>query len=266
MRRTSPILIFVIVVIGIIAIVVLVNAIPSGKSFSVLPTSVTDSSINQPQTSAIVPAVPNSISPVSLPKSSNRSVSIDGAIICLPHLNTSGPQTTECAFGLKSDEGTYYSLVDTNPSYKNISKFPMGTSVEVIGTFTPEISTRYRSSGIVEVSAINARTGNQTTTQSTRGSLHVGQTATIGGLSITLNAVTQDNRCQVFVQCITVGNVVASITVENSVISQTMTIASGGVQYDFVGYKISLIAVSPRKTSAEIPSDQYRLTVSVVQQ
>lgn len=33
-----------------------------------------------------------------------------GEYLCLPHVNTSGPQTLECALGLKTDSGEYYAL------------------------------------------------------------------------------------------------------------------------------------------------------------
>lgn len=37
------------------------------------------------------------------------SVSVSGTLACLPHKNT-GPQTLECAIGLRTDDGRYYSL------------------------------------------------------------------------------------------------------------------------------------------------------------
>ncbi|HEY0907926.1 MAG TPA: hypothetical protein VGE35_01110 [Candidatus Paceibacterota bacterium] len=37
-------------------------------------------------------------------------ISVTGNRICLPHKNTSGPQTLECAIGIKSDDGKNYAL------------------------------------------------------------------------------------------------------------------------------------------------------------
>jgi hypothetical protein len=35
---------------------------------------------------------------------------LSGFETCLPHKDTSGPQTLECALGIKTDDGTYYAL------------------------------------------------------------------------------------------------------------------------------------------------------------
>jgi hypothetical protein len=81
-------------------------------------------------------------------------VVIKGVIVCLPHRDTTGPQTTECAFGLKDTAGRYYGLHDSSPSYKNISSVPMNTMVEVVGTFAPKEDTKYQSSGMITVTSI----------------------------------------------------------------------------------------------------------------
>jgi hypothetical protein len=39
-----------------------------------------------------------------------QTVTLAGTFTCLPHLDTTGPQTEECAFGLKSDAGEYYAV------------------------------------------------------------------------------------------------------------------------------------------------------------
>lgn len=36
--------------------------------------------------------------------------SLSGEYVCLPHKDSTGPQTTECAFGLKTDAGEYYGI------------------------------------------------------------------------------------------------------------------------------------------------------------
>lgn len=35
---------------------------------------------------------------------------LSGEVVCLPHADTDGPQTMECAIGLKTDTGEYYAL------------------------------------------------------------------------------------------------------------------------------------------------------------
>lgn len=43
-------------------------------------------------------------------KSSFSGVTIKGESVCLPHRNTDGPQTMECAQGIKTSDGTYYAV------------------------------------------------------------------------------------------------------------------------------------------------------------
>lgn len=82
-------------------------------------------------------------------------ISIEGTIVCLPHKNTSGPQTLECAYGLKDNEGKFYGLSDTNPDYSNISKYPGSAKVIVSGKFTPADYEKYQSIGLIEVTDIS---------------------------------------------------------------------------------------------------------------
>lgn len=39
-----------------------------------------------------------------------QEVTLEGEIVCLPHRDTSGPTTLECAYGLYTDSGYYYAL------------------------------------------------------------------------------------------------------------------------------------------------------------
>lgn len=78
---------------------------------------------------------------------------IQGIMVCLPHRDTEGPQTLECAFGLQDDKGRYFALSDTDPTYKNISGVPMNLRVEIEGTFMPREDTKYQSIGIIEVTS-----------------------------------------------------------------------------------------------------------------
>ena len=42
--------------------------------------------------------------------STPQNTTLSGTYVCLPHTDTSGPQTDECAFGLKTDDGLYYAV------------------------------------------------------------------------------------------------------------------------------------------------------------
>lgn len=39
-----------------------------------------------------------------------QNVTLSGTFMCLPHRDTTGPQTEECAFGMQTDDGRYYAV------------------------------------------------------------------------------------------------------------------------------------------------------------
>ncbi len=87
------------------------------------------------------------------------TVAIRGEMVCLPHIDTEGPQTMECAFGLRDGDGVYFALRDSDPEYRNISNMPTNKLVIVEGTFTPQRSGRYQSVGVIEVTKITPLEG-----------------------------------------------------------------------------------------------------------
>lgn len=102
--------------------------------------------LNQvPQQSAQTP------SSTALPKS--QPIEIIGEMICLPHKDDSAFQTMECAFGLKSEDGTYYALSDTDETYKNVSQ-PTGEKYKAVGQFTPQDDFKYQSIGVILVESL----------------------------------------------------------------------------------------------------------------
>ena len=82
----------------------------------------------------------------------SRDVTLRGEIVCLPHRNTEGPQTMECAFGLKTANG-FYAL----SSQQNVIPPETGKSVEVKGVMVPAQAInsdqwqKYNIVGVVEV-------------------------------------------------------------------------------------------------------------------
>lgn len=88
--------------------------------------------------------------PESEKENVTSEITIQGKVVCLPHWDTSGEQTLECAFGLQTDEGDYYALNDTDPNYGNLSG-PTGERVEVVGKLIPGSSERYQGLGTIEV-------------------------------------------------------------------------------------------------------------------
>jgi hypothetical protein len=81
------------------------------------------------------------------------SITISGEFTCLPHKDTSGPQTLECAFGLKSGD-IYYALGEEGPDYNLLSEVNTGQNITVTGTFQSHPDTKYQDIGTITVSEI----------------------------------------------------------------------------------------------------------------
>lgn len=87
-------------------------------------------------------------------------ITISGEMTCLPKIGT-GPQTLECAIGLKGEDGRHYelrNLSDHNPGHKFST---VGLRVEISGTFDPEGVTgpagkMYDAVGAIDINSIKA--------------------------------------------------------------------------------------------------------------
>lgn len=89
-------------------------------------------------------------------------------------------------------------------------------------------------------------------------------TAEVSGLSIRFNSLVQDNRCPVDVQCIEAGAVTVNVTLEYEGKSETRNLPSDEVPHEFMGNKISIIAVSPEaRSTVSIKPNQYKVTFKV---
>jgi len=96
--------------------------------------------------------------PVNEPASSNLPadgdfLTIAGEFVCLPHKDTTGPQTEECAFGLKSED-TYYALQDSTADSSLVSKAVTGQDVRVGGTFKARSDSNYKDIGVITVTSL----------------------------------------------------------------------------------------------------------------
>jgi hypothetical protein len=67
---------------------------------------------------------------------SGESITITGQYMCLPHTNSDGPQTMECAFGVKTNTSKYYALDFESVNDESINT-EMNETVEVSGSFIP---------------------------------------------------------------------------------------------------------------------------------
>lgn len=80
-----------------------------------------------------------------------KALEVSGEFVCLPHRDTSGPQTLECALGLKGDDGNYYGVSDTDPNYSNVTGQGTGARVKIRGQFTPREDSKYNSIGVLSI-------------------------------------------------------------------------------------------------------------------
>ncbi len=74
-------------------------------------------------------------------------VNLTGELVCLPHKNTDGPQTLECAVGFKSGDDYYALKYDA----QKVGTTPFNKPVEVEGTFRSENSDVYDMQGSITV-------------------------------------------------------------------------------------------------------------------
>lgn len=79
------------------------------------------------------------------------SVTYIGTLVCLPHKDTRGPQTLECAYGLRTNDGKYHGLKDDGQLVFGLS---INDEVQVTGTITENTSSIYNIVDTVQVETI----------------------------------------------------------------------------------------------------------------
>lgn len=62
---------------------------------------------------------------------------LEGTYLCLPHIDTSGPQTEECAFGIQADTGEFYA-VNFGASAQAMQQFQANARIRAEGFFVPK--------------------------------------------------------------------------------------------------------------------------------
>ncbi len=128
MKTTQSILIIA------VAILLGVLVFNSGKNAEVKDTTPTEQIGTTPTP---IPNQPReNPNPGTKPPFPQSKVALSGETVCLPHKNTEGPQTLECAFGLKTNAGTYYAL-DLNALPDLAGDFQVNERVTVTGVITP---------------------------------------------------------------------------------------------------------------------------------
>lgn len=64
-------------------------------------------------------------------------MTISGTYGCLPHRDASGPQTEECAFGIRTDDGTWYAA-NFGQSASAMQQFQAGAHIVARGFSVPK--------------------------------------------------------------------------------------------------------------------------------
>ncbi len=65
-----------------------------------------------------------------------QNMTVSGVYECLPHLDATGPQTEECAFGVRADDGKYYA-VNFGQSAGAMEQFQAGSHIVAEGFLVP---------------------------------------------------------------------------------------------------------------------------------
>ncbi len=82
----------------------------------------------------------------------DKEITVSGSFSCLPHKKTDGPQTLECAFGIKDNKGNYYALLD--PNFKYTSQLVSSQKVKVTGTFSALKDDKYDAIGTIQIKSL----------------------------------------------------------------------------------------------------------------
>ncbi len=227
---------------------------------------------------------------------------LNGEYVCLPHVDQTGPQTDECAHGIKTDAGEYY-VVDLNLMSQAPIVLEIGQHFTANGVLTPieHLSTdhwrQYPVLGIFSITdsvvidtdeipqvcdadalicpdgssvgrsgpncEFNACPSEHAT--STRTTTYLGGTTTALNLSISPRKVVSDSRCPIDVTCIWAGTVEVHTTLATQVANGEHVLALNEPKI-FGGYTITLVDVTPAKTQGALPESSYRFTFEISRQ
>lgn len=108
----------------------------------------------------LAPSNDSEISPNSPDSSIGRETTLEGEYTCLPHKDTSGPQTLECALGMKTADGSYYAI-DSGSNWSLISNLQTGDRIRAGGSLTPieALSSdhwqKYNVKGVISIKSLN---------------------------------------------------------------------------------------------------------------
>lgn len=80
-----------------------------------------------------------------------ETVTVEGKVTCLPHKDTEGPQTLECAAGIQNKDGKYYGLSTKDSTSELTSSMGDERTAKVTGELEPAGDSIYNIEGIIVV-------------------------------------------------------------------------------------------------------------------
>lgn len=84
--------------------------------------------------------------------SNNTTTVKTGRVVCLPHKNSNGPQTMECALGLRGEDQKYYALKDEDsPPDQSPLNGVTNKRVEITGKFVETKDSNYNIVGTITI-------------------------------------------------------------------------------------------------------------------
>jgi hypothetical protein len=223
-----------------------------------------------------------------------------GEYVCLPHKDTSSPQTDECIFGLRTEGGEYYAI-DFYLMSQMHKPLSIGDTLSAAGVVTAveRLSSdhwqKYDVKGIFSVTDSLVVAGESTGSYacpadamicpdgsavgrqgskcefvacptidatSTRVTTYLGGTVTGLNVSLSPQAIVSDSRCPAEVTCIWAGTVEVQTVLSTQVSHGELTLTLGEPE-TFGEYSVMLIEVTPAKTEAVIPDSSYRFTFEI---
>ena len=198
---------------------------------------------------------------------------IMGTFTCLPHKGD-GPSTMECAFGLKSIDGSYYAL-DWSDSPHSAFDLPMDRQYLVTGLLLPieamssNSFSNYDIKGVMKVSSYaEVKKDIPVVGADSPIVLELKKPIIVGDVKVTVNSVLEDSRCPIDVMCIQAGRAVLALSLETSEtststkieIGQTVSIKNPNLEM----INFTLDSVEPAKKSTQTVQDtDYRFTFKV---
>lgn len=225
---------------------------------------------------------------------------LTGEYVCLPHVDQTGPQTTECANGIKTDVGEYYA-VDLNQMPELVTELKLGERFTANGVITPieRLSSdhwqKYPIVGIFSVtdsvvkenaedgpyecygdammcpdgSAVG-RSGPKceftacppANATSSRTTTYLGGTVTALNVSVTPKEIVSDSRCPSDVTCIWAGTVEVR-TVLATMVGHGEHVLKLDEPRVFGDHLVTLVDVTPAKKLDAIPDSSYRFTFTI---